>query len=885
MTARPSGTVTFLFTDIEGSTQLWEQRPAWMAKAHARQEALLREVFAAHGGHPYKMIGDAFQVAFASAPAALAAAADAQRALAREPWGEAEIRVRMALHTGETEERGDDYVGPLLNRVARLSSAGHGGQVLVSYATYELARERLPAGSSWRDLGERRLRDLNRPERIHQLVIDGLRDEFPPLKTLDALPNNLPLQLTQFIGRERALSELAQLLTRSRLVTLTGTGGAGKTRLSLQLASELSGRFTHGVWFVELGALADEREIAPTMAAALGVEEVPGRPTLDTLVEHLAGQERLLILDNCEHLVGGAAALVARLLQASPRMRIVATSREPLRIGGEVAYRVPSLEVPAPDHLATFAQAAASEAVRLFVDRATGVSPGFALSDANVGVVVEICRRLDGIPLAIELAAARTTSLSAERLASRLGDRFRLLNRGSRDVMPRQQTLRALIDWSHELLAEPQRVLLRRLAAFAGSFSLEAAEAVCAGRDLGAGDVLDLLTDLVEKSLVVVEPGGERYRLLETIREYALERLRAAGEEIEVRERHLAHYLALAERSNLELDLGKPATRCTLDFEHDNFLAADAWCDLAPGHAEDGLRLVRALTSYFTVRGVLEQGHRMVRRALARPGAERRTRLRCASLYDLSWYQMWVGPAGDGETAAAEGLAIARELADPVAICQGLRALGVYVGARGDHDAARRMFEEALTLARANPDRRFLAQSLESMAELLRRVGELDRAEEHYLEAVSLHRGLGHRVPCALHLLNLAALNVKRGTGALAVPFVIEALEIATELDLKSACQYALDVCAGLAALRGEWAVAARFYGATEVSRVRLGVVRDAMDDAYLLPLMAATRDGLDPDAYATAEATGRELGPDAALDRARTWLAAIRGQDRESNA
>ncbi len=304
MTPRPSGTVTFLFTDIEGSTQLWEHHPEWMERAHARQEAILREAFAAHGGYPYKMIGDAFQVAFGSAPAAVAAAVEAQRGLAAEPWGgPGEIRVRMALHTGETEERGEDYVGPLLNRVARLMGAGHGGQVLLTQSTCELVRDRLPATIRLRDLGERRLRDLNRPERVHQLVVSGLRQEFPPLRTLDAHPNNLPVQLTHFIGREQAIGELTQILARSRLVTLTGSGGSGKTRLALQLGGELLDRFEHGVWFVELAPLTDEHEVPQAVATALGVEEAAERPVIEALLARVTGEERLIILDNCEHLM------------------------------------------------------------------------------------------------------------------------------------------------------------------------------------------------------------------------------------------------------------------------------------------------------------------------------------------------------------------------------------------------------------------------------------------------------------------------------------------------------------------------------------------------------------------------------------------------------
>ncbi len=878
MTDRPSGTVTFLFTDIEGSTQLWENRSDWMAKAHARHESILRDAFAAHGGYPYKMIGDAFQVAFSSAPSAVAAAIDAQRALAAEPWGDAEIRVRMALHSGETEERDDDYVGPLLNRAARLMSAGHGGQVLLSQTTYDLVRDRLSPAVGLRDLGERRLRDLNRPERVHQVVVPGLPQDFPPLKTLDALPNNLPVQLTHFIGRERPMAEIAQLLARSRLVTLTGSGGSGKTRLALQLGGELLDTFAHGVWFVGLAPIADERGVPQAVATALGIQEIAGRPVLEAVTARIADEERLVILDNCEHLMRASAETVSSLLRASPRSKVLVTSREPLRIAGESTYRVPSLETPEPRDGPTAATLAQSEAVRLFADRAASVSSSFVLTDTNVPIVAEICRRLDGIPLAIELAAARVATLSLDKIAERLSDRFRLLARGDRLALPRQQTLRALIDWSHELLTEPERVLLRRLAAFAGGWSLDSTEAVCAGGDVDEADVLDLLANLVEKSLVVLEPGGERYRLLETIREYALERLRAAGEESEVRERHLARYLALAERATGTAGAGGDTEEAWLavDIDYENLMAVHTWCE-APGHAEQGLRLVVALGHYWRHRGLLDQGQHLTLQALARPGAEGRTPLRCKALYELARLTFSMGRYTEAEEATRGSLEIAREIGADDSASLALRYLGGFELLRGNPAVAVAHCAEAIAIARGLTDRMPLYAALQSMAELHRHAGDLDLAEPLYEEVLVFNRAIRDPASISIQLLNLAMLHVTRGTPDRAIDRIDEAVTIAVKAGLKMACQVALDTCAGLAAARAEWAVAARLYGASASEHARTNFQLDPTDDAFLAPLVARARGALGEAVFASLEAEGRNLAYEDALAEARRWVAGLR--------
>ncbi|MFN7954941.1 MAG: adenylate/guanylate cyclase domain-containing protein [bacterium] len=876
MTARPSGTVTFLFTDIEASTQLWEEHPDWMAEAHTRQEILLRDVFAAHAGYPYKMIGDAFQVAFATAPAAVAAAVDAQRALQAEPWGRADIRVRMALHTGETEERDDDYVGPLLNRVARLMSVGHGGQILLTQATHELVRDRLPAGVTLRDLGERRLRDLNRPERIHELVVPGLRQDFPPLRTLDVLPNNLPVQLTHFIGREQPIAELVQALSRARLVTLTGSGGAGKTRLALQVGSELLERFAHGVWLVELAPLADAGEVSQAVATALGIQAPSGRPVLDTLTARLADEERLVILDNCEHLVDAAAEIATTLLQASTRSRVLVTSREPLRVPGETTYRVPSLTLPDGRDEVPLALLAQCEAVRLFADRASAASSSFTLSDRNLRVVAEICRRLDGIPLAIELAAARVSNLSVEKLAARLSDRFRLLVRGNRVALPRQQTLRALIDWSHDLLSEPERTLLRRLAAFAGGFALEAVEAVCAGGDLDPTDVLELLANLVEKSLVVLEPDGERYRLLETIRAYALERLCAAPDAASVRERHLRYHVTRAARLIERAGSCQDVEWRMLDVEHDNFLAALATCDTKPEYAEDGLRLVLALRDYWWSRGLMELGLRHSIAALARPGAERPTRLRAQVLALLPWMSVPLGHYADAQAQARESLAIAREIGADDCATNALRMLGVATYMCGDVAEALRHCEEALAIAERLPDPRPRQAALMALAEIHRHVGRLDRAEPLYLESLTVSRASGDRINVSLNLVNLAMLSMSCGKLAPARDHLVEVLGIVGEAGVRTTGQVALDVCAGLAATIQAWETAARLYGASDAHRLRMGSQREPVDEAFFAPLVARTRAALGDQGFAEHETKGRGLSYEEALAEARRWLATL---------
>ena len=579
--ALPAGTVTFLFTDIEGSTERWERDRAAMATAVERHDVLIRAAIEAHGGHAFKTVGDAFCAAFQAAPAAVAAAVSAQHALAAADWQAVDgLRVRMALHSGDADERGGDYFGPPVNRVARLLAAGHGGQVLLSAATAHLVQGQLPADTVLDDLGEHRLKDLAQPEHVYQLVAAGIGDTFAPLRTLDVLPNNLPLQLTSFVGREREVAEITGMLATSRLVTLVGPGGIGKSRISTKVAAQLLDGFRDGTWLVELAPLGEGSLVVPALANALAITIPPKEDPKNALIVRLRSKQALLILDNCEHLMHATADIASAIIRNCPNVTILASSRERLGITGELVYRVASLPVPPANASLTAGDARTYGAVELFATRAVAVDNRFALTDGNAPVVADICRRLDGIALAIELAAPRVKALSVEQLRTRLDERFKILTGGRRDALPRQQTLRALIDWSYDLLGEKERAVLRRLAIFVDGCTLDAAAAIACDDAIEEWEALDLITSLVDKSLVVAEPGPAemRYRLLESTRQYALEKLEDAGERDAIGRRHATFFAALVvntfEQAQQTLDDGAWHGIVT---ELDNIRAALAW--------------------------------------------------------------------------------------------------------------------------------------------------------------------------------------------------------------------------------------------------------------------------------------------------------------------
>jgi predicted ATPase/class 3 adenylate cyclase len=594
----PTGTVTFLFTDLERSTRLWEQHREAMQEALARHDRLLAEAVGAHGGRVVKGTGDGLHAVFSTADAAVGAAVAGQRALVAESWGPVgALRVRMGLHTGAAEARGGDYFGPVLNRAARLVGVAHPGQVVCSQATADLVRDSLPPQVGLVDLGRHRLRDLARPEVVFQLTHTELPNEFPPLRSLDAFPGNLPVQRTALIGRSRELARLADVLADHRLVTLTGVGGVGKTRLAVQLAADALDRFADGAWLVELGPIRDPVLVPSAVASALEIAERPGRPLRETICDAIGSRVVLVVLDNCEHLLDATARLVDALLDACPALRVVATSREALGVEGEQSWPTPSLGLPAAEARESLEELAGTDAVELFVERARAVRPDFELSPGNAAAVGALCARLDGIPLAIELAAARVSMLGPQDILERVDRRFLLLTGGSRTALERHQTLQAAVDWSYELLCERERRLFERLSVFAGGFTLDAAQAVAGEAGADEVEVLDLLGSLVAKSMVIADGSGAsvRYRLLETLRQYGRDRLAATDDVTTIRDRHARYFLDFAEALvPMFLSPAQAVAWDRLAVEFDNVRAAFDWL-IETGEAAAALRLVRAI--------------------------------------------------------------------------------------------------------------------------------------------------------------------------------------------------------------------------------------------------------------------------------------------------
>ena len=699
MSQLPTGTVTLLLADVEGSTRLWQTQPAEMTDAVARLDITLADLLTAHGGvRPVEQgEGDSFVVAFARASDAVACALALQRAAL------APIRLRIGVHTGQVQLRDEgNYIGPTINRTARLRDLAHGGQTVLSGATEQLVADWLPDDAWLADLGTHELRDLPRPERVTQLCHPDLRNEFPPLRASKGTDTpSLPVQLTSFVGRIAQMTEIRKLLADNRLVTLTGAGGAGKTRLAIQIAAGVAAEFSDGVSYVDLAPITHALVVPVAVARALGLPDQPGRSTVETLVRFVGDRQMLMVLDNCEHLLDAVATLAAELLAACPGLRLLATSREPASVPGEVTFLVPSLSLD-------------DEALELFADRARRVRPDFSVTEDNAATVTEICRRLDGMPLAIELAAARVRALSLDEIVGSLHDRFRLLTGGARTAVRRQQTLRASVDWSHALLTETERILFRRLAVFLGGFDLDAAQAVAGDGEVERYQILDQLALLVDKSLVVAEnaSGRTRYRLLETVRQYAQEKLGESGEAEAVRSRHRDHYTSTAalldapartdyyqrvEQANDEMDNLRSAFGWSIETgdigQRIGAGVVAAAAVVVPRPHPGGAGLVRC-------RGSRRRTH--VSTSLA-PAVRARALADKAMLDDMSVSTTWMH--------AEQALAIARELDDPALLARALTACGS--AAVYDAETAQRYFAEAIGLARearrpveADPDPR-----------------------------------------------------------------------------------------------------------------------------------------------------------------------------------
>jgi predicted ATPase/class 3 adenylate cyclase len=876
----PGGTVTFLFTDIEGSTRLWGQSPAAMEPALARHNALLREAIEHNDGYVFKTMGDAFCAAFPTASSAITAAIATQRALAHEPWPEsARISVRMALHSGTVDAHENDYFGQPLNRVARLLTAGHGGQVLLSLATRELLRDSLPAGVTLRDMGERRLRDLIRPERVYQVVAADLPTDFPPLKTLDARANNLPFQSTSFVGRERDTHEVKSLLGAARLVSLTGSGGAGKTRLSLQVGADCIDNFADGVWFVDLAPLTDALLVPQTVATVLGIKEQPGVAITDTVAQGLKSKELLLLLDNCEHLVEPTAQLCQSLLAACANVRILATSRELLRVPGESAYRVPSLATPDPKASSSVEALTQYAAVQLFIDRALAVKSSFQVNNANAPAVASICHHLDGIPLAIELAAARVRSMAVEEVNQRLDQRFRLLTGGARTSLPRQQTLRSLIDWSYDLLNHDEKALLCRVSVFSGGCTLEAAENVCVGEDVDEDAVLDLLTSLVDKSLVIAEErnGASRYRLLETVRRYAADRLLEAGEGSPWRDRHLAYMLALAEEAEPWLTgSDQQSWLDRLETEHDNLRSALAWSSTGGGDGRAGLRLAVALWRFWYLRGYFGEGRGWLAGLLAAAPGEQMPAARANALGAAGTLALNQGDYAAARASFDESLAIQRVLGDRPGVATSLINLGYVASDQGDFRAAQALYEESLAIRRELGDQRGIAWAMRNLGRLAQKQGDSSAARAMCEQSLAIDRDLGNRWEIAISTCILGYVTGDQGDYKAARALHEEALRIHWELGNQWIIAEALEALAGVVSMLDEPLRAPRLWGAAE----RL---REEMCE----PLLPADRSRYDREVASARAALSDDSTFNSAWHEGRTMTLeqavgyALKGQDR----
>ena len=888
----PALAVVFLFTDIEGSTRLWEQQPALMRRALAAHDSIARQVLARHRGTLVKATGDGIHAAFDDALDALDAMLALQRALA-DPQATAglPLALRCGLHRGADEARDHDYFGPDVNRAARIMAAAHGGQMLMSQVVADAVALRLPAGTSLRELGRVRLRDLSQPERLYQLLAPPLRADFPALRSLEARPNNLSQQISRFIGRTQEVADLRRLLADNRLVTLFGTGGIGKSRLSVQLAAELLDDFADGVWVVELAPQLDAQRVPLAVATVLGLRELPGQTLDDTLAGFVRDKHLLVVLDNCEHVLAASAALAKRLLQAGAGLKVLASSREVLRVAGEAVYAVPALSVPESTVPPTADSLMQHEAVRLFVDRASSAAPAFQLSAGNAGAVAEICRRVDGVPLAIELAAARVRALPVQTIAARLRDSFALLATRDETVAPRQRTLRLLIDWSCDMLSPPERRLYRRLAVFAGGFTLAAAEQVCAGDGLDGALVIDNLTLLVEKSLLAMvtladtQDAGDaaRYRMLETVRQHAAEQCAAAeGDAVALRLRHLGFCRALVDQAAPHL-AGPAQARWLgrLDIEGENFLAALGWCAQPAGAAADqarqaaalGLQVSYALGPYWLNRGLLSLALDTTLAVLASGGAALRDSLRAQGLCAAGQLCTFMGRYADAIVHLTQGRAIAAEVGDSRIATRVLQPLGIASIGLGDMVQARRYFEAAEAAARAGGSTRQLAGAVNAVAQIDRLEGRLDPAQARYQESLQLARQAGDPDYVAVALLNLSMVAVSRRQASAVEAMLLEVMQIADDNGSRPVALAVLDVCAGLSALDQDWAQVARCQGLAEAQTRLAGLRRDAADEAFVAPAVAAARKGLGDAAFFDAHRAGGAQAFASAWAGLRGWL------------
>jgi predicted ATPase len=773
---------------------------------------------------------------------------NAQRKLQSEDWSGTPVKVRMGLHTGAAENHGSDYRGYLtMARVQRVMSTAYGGQILLSNASAELIRGELPEGVSLRDMGENRLKGLLNPERLWQVVVRDLPQDFPPLQTLNSIPNNLPIQVTSFVGREKEIAEVKELLSTTRLLTLTGSGGTGKTRLSLHVAAEVLDAFKNGVWFIELAPLSDPALVPSTIALTLSLREEPGRPLIATLMDWLREKELLLILDNCEHLVEACAKFADDVLHGSRATRILATSREPLGIAGESIYHVPSLQTPSPKERINIEQFEQYAAVRLFIDRAKQSLSTFRVTNINAPAVAQICYRLDGIPLAIELAAARVKALSVEKIADRLDDRFRLLTGGSRTALPRQQTLRSMIDWSHGLLSEPEQILFRRLAVFAGGWILEGAEEVCSGDGLEPADILDLSINLVDKSLVVKDEGSEelRFHMLETIRQYAMEKLEVSDETEVLRRMHARYFSNLAEEARRHTWKPDQAVWLNrLEEERDNLHDALRW-PAVHDQEETFLRLAANLWRFWWMRGPISEGRAWLDRAVEICEANTSNLKNELVKGAFSGASELARGQGDFERALLlkqKNLEMNRQRGNERSVAAILNDMAIINSIHGNCESSLNFAEEALALRRKLGNPLGIAHALSGLCFAWMCFDEPQAAREAIEEATQIDRD--HQNPEGLvsDLITLIFIAVRQGRYEEAQRIFEELLTLMQEMADQIFFGESIYAMATLAAAQGQARKAARLLGAAEQIALQGNFILEIPGRAWIEHTIQATK-------------------------------------------
>jgi len=862
----PAGTVAFLMTDIEGSTQLVGRLGQAWPRVLDTHFAVLRQAVAANGGTWISSEGDSAFAVFPSVREAIAGAVQAQRELAAVDASDGSpLKVRMGIHAGEAVLGGRDYTGIDVHRTARLAAAGHGGQILVSETARTLTPEPPAEGLSYRDLGAHQLRDIPAPERIHQLVGPDLPLEFPPLRTqILHVPTNLPAPLTRFVGRTRELREVSELLQRERLVTLTGPGGTGKTRLAIEIGRKILLDHHDGIWFVALDVVRDPELVVATIAATLAVGEQPGRPLVAVLGERLAAMDAVLVLDNFEQVVT-AAPDVAGLLAAAPNLRVVASSREPLGVVGEAVYPVAPLGLPAEPGRPTADQLQGLDAVDLFVDRARAVRPDFHLTDANAPAVAAICRRLDGLPLALELAAARTNLLSPDQILARLDQRLTLLASSRRDLPERQRTLRGAIDWSHDLLSEAERAVFRRFSVFAGGAAFDSLASVIDPDDELGFDLLDLASSLVDRSLLRSIADGEENRLavLETIREYAAEQLAKSGEERSVSDRHLAHFRKLAETAdNVLTDPRRDAILDQLDRELPNIRTAMRW-SLEGGDFDAGLAIASDLHDYWDTRSHLAEGRTALEALLEVTSGGPTTKLRARGSAAAAGLAAWQSDFAAAGIYGAEALRLAEELGDPQLLIEAHRTSGwATVGSLPE--VARDHFSRVIELARDHDNDSALRSAMGGMTVALINLGQVDEALALSIEVAERNEQAGDLYNAAYAHLGIGQIKLRRGETAAALAELTVALRRFREAGATLGIALALDFIALVAVQTGDLVRAVRLGAFADRLRREAGGGGSTLMTNDQPPLVQA-RGLMDPLEFDRAVAEGEALD----LDRA----------------